>query len=37
MPNWFAKFRSDNFVVEDAPRSGRPVIAPEDTIKAIND
>ncbi|GFX96938.1 histone-lysine N-methyltransferase SETMAR [Trichonephila clavipes] len=23
--NWFAKFRSGNFDVEDAPRSGRPV------------
>ncbi|GFU75300.1 histone-lysine N-methyltransferase SETMAR [Trichonephila clavipes] len=32
--NWFAKFRSGNFDVEDAPRSGRPV---EDAIKALVD
>ena len=35
--NWFAKFRSGNFDVEDAPRSGRPVEADEDTIKALID
>lgn len=35
--NWFAKFRSGNFDVEDAPRSGRPVKADEDTIKALID
>ena len=35
--NWFAKFRSGNFDVEDAPRSGRPVEANEDTIKALID
>ena len=34
--NWFAKFRSGNFDIEDAPRSGRPVEA-EDTIKALID
>ncbi|GFY33940.1 histone-lysine N-methyltransferase SETMAR [Trichonephila clavipes] len=28
--NWFAKFRSGNFDVEDAPHSGRPVEADED-------
>jgi len=33
--NWFAQFRSGNFDVEDAPRSGRPVEADEDTIKAF--
>ncbi|GFW50981.1 histone-lysine N-methyltransferase SETMAR [Trichonephila clavipes] len=35
--NWFTKFRSGNFVVEDAPRSGRPVEADKDTIKALVD
>ncbi|GAB1861621.1 SETMR methyltransferase [Camponotus japonicus] len=35
--NWFAKFRSGNFDVEDAPRSRRPVKADEDTIKALID
>ena len=35
--NWFAKFRSGNFDVEDAPRSGRPVEADEDTIKTLID
>ena len=35
--NWFAKFRSGNFDVEDAPRSGRPVEADKDTIKALVD
>ncbi|KYN42233.1 Receptor-type tyrosine-protein phosphatase mu [Trachymyrmex septentrionalis] len=35
--NWFAKFRSGNFDVEDASRSGRPVEADEDTIKALID
>ncbi|GFW89364.1 histone-lysine N-methyltransferase SETMAR [Trichonephila clavipes] len=33
--NWFAKFRSGNFDVEDAPRSGRPVEADKDAIKAL--
>ena len=35
--NWFAKFRSGNFDVEDAPRSRRPVEADKDTIKALVD
>ncbi|XP_047353566.1 histone-lysine N-methyltransferase SETMAR-like [Vespa velutina] len=35
--NWFAKFRSSNFDVEDAPRSGRPVKVDKDTIKALVD
>ncbi|GFT58412.1 histone-lysine N-methyltransferase SETMAR [Trichonephila clavipes] len=35
--NWFAKFRSGNFDVEDAPRSGRPIEADEDAIKALVD
>ncbi|GFW91036.1 histone-lysine N-methyltransferase SETMAR [Trichonephila clavipes] len=30
--NWFAKFRSGNFDVEDAPRSGRPVEAHKDAF-----
>ncbi|GFU01364.1 histone-lysine N-methyltransferase SETMAR [Trichonephila clavipes] len=34
---WFAKFRSGNFDVEDAPRSGRPVEADKDAIKALVD
>ncbi|GFW13806.1 histone-lysine N-methyltransferase SETMAR [Trichonephila clavipes] len=35
--NWFAKFRSGNFDVEDAPRSGRLVEADKDAIKALVD
>ena len=35
--NWFAEFRSGNFDVEDAPRSGRPVEADKDAIKALDD
>ncbi|GFU41311.1 histone-lysine N-methyltransferase SETMAR [Trichonephila clavipes] len=35
--NWFAKFRSSNLDVEDAPRSGRPVEADKDAIKALVD
>ncbi|GFV37242.1 histone-lysine N-methyltransferase SETMAR [Trichonephila clavipes] len=35
--NWFAKFRSSNFDVEDATRSGRPVEADKDAIKALVD
>ncbi|GFX14205.1 histone-lysine N-methyltransferase SETMAR [Trichonephila clavipes] len=31
--NWFAKFRSGNFDVEDAPRSGRPLL-PDNTINS---
>ncbi|KFM71932.1 Histone-lysine N-methyltransferase SETMAR, partial [Stegodyphus mimosarum] len=31
----FAKFRSGNFVVNDAPRSGRPLEADVDEIKAM--
>ncbi|GFU91047.1 histone-lysine N-methyltransferase SETMAR [Trichonephila clavipes] len=35
--NWFATFRSGNFDVEDAPRSGRPVEADNYAIKALVD
>ncbi|GFW11355.1 histone-lysine N-methyltransferase SETMAR [Trichonephila clavipes] len=35
--NWFAKFRSSNFDVEEAPRSERPVEADKDAIKALVD
>ncbi|GFV01760.1 histone-lysine N-methyltransferase SETMAR [Trichonephila clavipes] len=35
--NWFVKFRTGNFDVEDAPRSGRPVEADKDAIKALVD
>ncbi|GFS96652.1 histone-lysine N-methyltransferase SETMAR [Trichonephila clavipes] len=35
--NWFVKFRYGNFDVEDAPRSGRPVGADKDAIKALVD
>ncbi|GFY26092.1 histone-lysine N-methyltransferase SETMAR [Trichonephila clavipes] len=35
--NWFAKFRSGNFDVEDAPRLERPVEADKDAIKALVD
>ncbi|GFS65802.1 histone-lysine N-methyltransferase SETMAR [Trichonephila clavipes] len=35
--NRFAKFRSVNFDVEDAPRSGRPVEPDKDAIKALFD
>ncbi|GFX79710.1 mariner Mos1 transposase [Trichonephila clavipes] len=35
--NWFAKFRSCNFDVEDAPRSERPVEADKDAKKALVD
>lgn len=35
--NWFAKVRSGNFDIEDAPRSRRPVKADEDTIKVLID
>ena len=33
----FAKFRFDNFDVEDAPRSGRPIEAKEGKIKGLID
>ncbi|GFV60362.1 histone-lysine N-methyltransferase SETMAR [Trichonephila clavipes] len=33
---WFAKFRSDNFDVEDTPHWGRPVEADKDAIKNIS-
>ena len=32
---WFAKFRASDFDVNDAPRSGRPVEADDDQIKAL--
>ncbi|GFV10856.1 histone-lysine N-methyltransferase SETMAR [Trichonephila clavipes] len=35
--NWFTKFRSGNFDVEDAPLSGRPVEGDNDAIKALVD
>ncbi|GFW49083.1 histone-lysine N-methyltransferase SETMAR [Trichonephila clavipes] len=35
--NWFAKFRSSNFDVEDEPHSGRPVEADKDAIKELVD
>ncbi|GFT64402.1 HTH_48 domain-containing protein [Trichonephila clavipes] len=35
--NWFTKFRSGNFDVEDAPRSGRPLETDKDAIKALVD
>jgi [histone H3]-lysine36 N-dimethyltransferase SETMAR len=35
--NWFAKFWSSNFDVENAPRSGRQVETDEDIIKALID
>ncbi|GFU57501.1 histone-lysine N-methyltransferase SETMAR [Trichonephila clavipes] len=35
--NWFAKFLSGNFDVEDAPRSGKSVEADKDAIKALAD
>jgi [histone H3]-lysine36 N-dimethyltransferase SETMAR len=35
--NWFAKFQSGNFDIEDAPCSGRLVEADEDTIKVLID
>ncbi|GFX23304.1 histone-lysine N-methyltransferase SETMAR [Trichonephila clavipes] len=35
--NWFAKFRSGNFDVEDAPRSGKQVEADKDAKKALVD
>ena len=37
VPKLVCKFRSGNFDVEGAPRSGKPVEADEDTIKALID
>ncbi|XP_046837279.1 histone-lysine N-methyltransferase SETMAR-like [Vespa crabro] len=37
VPELVCKFRSGNFDVEDAPRSGKPVEADKDTIKALVD
>lgn len=33
--NWFINFRSGNFLMEDRPRSGRPVLLNEDKLKEI--
>ena len=33
--NWFARFRSGNLDLKDAPRSGRPTEVDDDKIKAI--
>ena len=33
--NWFARFRSGNFDLKDAPRSGRPTEVDHDKIKAM--
>ena len=35
--NWFAKFRSSNFNLEDTPRPGRPLQADVDKIKSLVD
>ena len=35
--NWFAKFRSDNFNLVDAPRPGRPLEVDVDKIKTLVD
>ena len=35
--NWFSKFRSGYFDLEDAPRSGRSINADDDKIKALVD
>ena len=34
-PNWFARFRSGDFYLKDAPRSGRPTEVDDDKIKAM--
>ncbi|EZA53808.1 Histone-lysine N-methyltransferase SETMAR [Ooceraea biroi] len=34
---WFAKFRSGDFDVNDAPRSGRPIEIDSSNVKAIID
>ena len=33
--NWFARFRSGDFGLKDAPRSGRPTEVDDDKIKAM--
>ena len=33
--NWFARFRSGDFDLKDAPRSGRPTKVDDDKIKAM--
>ena len=33
--NWFARFRSVDFDLKDAPRSGRPTEVDDDKIKAM--
>ena len=33
--NWFARFRSGDFHLKDAPRSGRPTQVDDDKIKAM--
>ena len=35
MPNWFARFRSEDFDLKDAPRSGRPTEVDDDKIKTM--
>ena len=33
--NWFARFRSEDFDLKDAPRSGRPTEVDDDKIKEM--
>ena len=33
--NWFARFRSGDFDLKDAPRSGRPTEVDDDEVKAM--
>ena len=33
--NWFARFRSGDFYLKDAPRSGHPTEVDDDKIKAM--
>ena len=33
--NWFPRFRSGDFDLKDAPRSGRPTEVDDDKIKAM--
>ena len=35
--NWFARFRSGDFYLQNVPRSERPTEVDDDKIKAIND